>query len=104
MDQLSVSEFIAGLCIAGVTAVIPAFLAWRNAKSAKQQATAVNHAVNNREPGEPTIYELMLSSIGKLEAHDRRLQGVCQDVRALRQDVSKIDGRLGVVEDYQETH
>lgn len=111
MDQLSVSEFIAGLCIAGVSALVPAILAWRNARGARQQATEVNHAVNNREPGEPTIYELMLSMVAKIDSHserfavhDKRLQGVCRDMRHVRDDVAKIDSRLNVVEDYQEAH
>ena len=74
-------EAIVVALIAAVPATIIALATYKEARGAKKQATEANQAVNNRPPGDPTIYETV--------------KQIAYDVGHLKVDVAELKDKVG---------
>lgn len=76
--------------VAGLVGSLSAWSARRHAKSANENARAANQAVNQRPPGEPSLYELAQ------EARDIGLTN--------RATLDQVDDRLAQIDDRARGH
>lgn len=81
--------------IGSVPATIAALGAWRHSREAKNQATAANHAVNNRPPGAPTLADQVDRIAGTVHRIDGKVQVLAEDVRDQREDIALLAVEVG---------
>lgn len=81
--------------IGSVPATIAALGAWRHSREAKVQATAANHAVNNRPADAPTIAEQVDRIAAGVHRIDGKVQMLSDDVRDQREDLARLSVEVG---------
>ena len=94
MSDATVSDLIAASFITAIPPTLVAAGSWwasRKAKhaavDAKQEAAGANRAVNNRPPGEPSLYELAVRAVTVAEAVDTKVAG-------LEASVDRVDRKI----------
>lgn len=85
------------LCALGgvVFGSINAYRASRRAGQARDEATAVNRAVNNRPEGEPSLYEMVRAQGLKLDNLTVTQTRQGEHLEELGTRVARVEGRLG---------
>lgn len=87
MSDATVSDLIAASCITAIPPTLMAAGSWYSSRKAKhaarnaeQEAGAANRAVNNRPPGEPSLYELAVKAVTIAEQVDEKVDRVDRKV------------------------